>query len=84
MIPSLHPQPPITYEPIVAAVTPAIEEALIEPVMSEPIAVEPAFAQGEPVPVLPATASPLPIVAMGGSLSVLAGLVIGLLRRRLG
>jgi hypothetical protein len=62
-------EPP--YEPLAPA--PAAEPA-IEPV-PEPV--------GEPAE-LPRTATPLPLVAVGGLTSLLAGLGLGLLRRRAG
>jgi hypothetical protein len=85
MIPLVVPQPEITYtvEPM-----PVIEPPY-EPLAPEPV-VEPAVEPvGEPVPEpapaeLPRTASPLPLVALGGLASLLAGLGLGLLRRRAG
>jgi hypothetical protein len=85
MIPEVVPQPEITYsvEPM-PVIEPAFEPAALEPA-AEPAA-EPV---GEPVPEpapaeLPRTATPLPIVAVGGLASLLAGLGLGLLRRRSG
>ena len=85
MIPEVVPQPEIAYtvEPM-----PVIEPPY-EPLAPEPIA-EPAVEPvGEPVPEpapaeLPRTATPLPIVAVGGVASLLAGLGLGFLRRRNG
>jgi LPXTG-motif cell wall-anchored protein len=37
---------------------------------------------GEPAPELPKTASPLPVFAIGGLMSLLSGLGLGLWRRR--
>jgi hypothetical protein len=85
MIPEVVPQPEITY---VSEPMPVIEPAY-EPFAPEPFA-EPAAEPveepvGAPAPVeLPRTATPLPIVAVGGLVSLLAGLGIGLLRRRAG
>jgi hypothetical protein len=85
-------QPEITYEPIAAA----IPEAIAEPVAAavpEPAAIaEPAVAEAAPSPEpapaaepaeLPRTASPLPFAATGGFGMLIAGLGVGLLRRRL-
>lgn len=85
IIPEVVPQPEITYtvepmpvieppyEPLAPA--PATEPA-VEPV-PEPV--------GEPAPAeLPRTATPLPLIAIGGLTSLLAGLGLGLLRRRAG
>jgi hypothetical protein len=85
MVPKVVPQPEITYtvEPM-----PVIEPPY-EPLAPEPVA-EPAFEPvGEPVPEpvpaeLPRTATPLPVIAVGGLVSLLAGLGLGLLRRRIG
>lgn len=83
MIAPVVPQPEITYaaipppEPIAAPVPEPVIEPAIEPLApAEPVA-EPV---GEPAPELPRTASPLPFLAAGGLLSLLAGL--RLLRRR--
>jgi LPXTG-motif cell wall-anchored protein len=60
-----------------------------QPFAPEPVA-EPAVEPvGEPVPEpapaeLPRTATPLPVIAVGGLASLLAGLGMGLLRRRNG
>jgi LPXTG-motif cell wall-anchored protein len=85
MIPEVVPQPEISYtvEPM-----PVIEppyEPLAPEFVEEP-AVEPV---GEPVPEpapaeLPRTATPLPLVAVGGLTSLLAGLGLALRRRRAG
>lgn len=77
MIAPVVPQPEITYTPIpppepIAAPAP---EPVIEPAI-EPLApAEPAEPVGEPAPELPRTASPLPFFAIGGLLSLLAGVV---------
>jgi hypothetical protein len=81
MIPKVVPQPEISYtvEPM-----PVIEPPY-EPIAPERFAepaVEPVL---EPVPAeLPRTATPLPFIAIGGLTSLLAGLGLGLLRRRSG
>jgi hypothetical protein len=85
MTPEIVPQPEITYtvEPM-----PVIEPPY-QPLAPEPVA-EPAVEPvGEPVPEpapaeLPRTATALPVVAVGGLASLLAGLGLGLLRRRSG
>lgn len=73
MIPPVYPQPEITY----SAAPEPIAEPLPEPV-AEP-AVEPAVEPApEPLPVeeLPRTASPLPLLALAGLTSLLAGLAL--------
>ena len=85
VIPEVVPQPEISYavEPM-----PVIEPPY-EPLRPEPVAepaVEPvleAFPEAVPAE-LPRTATPLPLVAVGGLTSLLAGLGLGLLRRRNG
>lgn len=83
LTPEIVPQPEITYtvEPM-PVIEPPYEPLALEPV---PEPVEPV---GEPVPEpapeLPRTATPLPLVAVGGLASLLAGLGLGLLRRRNG
>src|SRR5678815_904664 len=84
-IPAVVTQPEITYtvermpviEPPYEPLAPtAAAEPAVEPV-PEPV--------GEPAPAeLPRTATPLPLVAIGGLTSLLAGLGFGLLRRRSG
>ena len=84
-IPEVVTQPEITYtvEPMPVIEPPyeppapaAAAEPAAEPV-PEPV--------GEPAPAeLPRTATPLPLVAIGGLTSLLAGLGLGLLRRRSG
>lgn len=82
MIPAPVPLPEITY---VATPAPAAEpEPVVEPAI-EPL--PPAEPVAEPVaepaaPELPATASPLPLFATAGLTSLLAGLGLGLRRRR--
>jgi hypothetical protein len=88
MTAAVRPQPPITYAPIPAAPAP-VEKREIE-VFVEPMEYRPAEAPAEaPLPTaelpaeeLPRTASPLPLVAFGGLTSLLAGLGLGVLRRR--
>lgn len=84
--PPAAPQPEIILTPmvteaapVVAAAAPKAEPAV--PAVSEPAAVESA---PEPVsePALPATASPVPLMALGGVVSLVLGLGVGLLRRR--
>jgi hypothetical protein len=77
-------QPPITYT---FTPPPRIEEAVA------PAPPEVTFAEPEPVPAaepvpapaeLPRTATLLPFLTAGGLLSLVAGLGLGLLRRRTG
>ena len=84
LIPAVVPQPEITYtaEPM-PVIEPPYEPPALQPA-AEPVA-EPV---GEPVPEpapaeLPRTATPLPVIAVGGLASLLAGLGLGVLRRRL-
>ncbi len=79
MIPEVVPQPAIRYEPIPAAAAPEPAPAPApEPVVEPAPTPEPA-APAE----LPKTASSLPLVAVGGFASLVAGLGLGLIRRRL-
>lgn len=83
-------QPPITYTPIPATAPPA---AYAEPAPAAvPGAATPEPAAAEPVPLaaestaaapeeMPTTASPLPLVALGGLLTLLAGVGAGLVGR---
>jgi hypothetical protein len=83
MIPDVRPQPEITYTPMPLAAEPVIEPA-VEPEAAPALFVEEV---PEPVPApveLPRTASPLPFAAVGGLGAILAGLGLGLLRRRAG
>ena len=83
MTPEIVPQPEITYtvEPM-PVIEPPYEPRAPEPVVEA--APEPEFVP-EPAPVeLPRTATPLPLVAIGGLTSLLAGLGLGLLRRHRG
>jgi hypothetical protein len=89
MIPEIMPQPEITYTETPAPIWEPVIEPAIEPVAPEPVAPEPVVELApefqEPVPAeLPRTATALPVVALGGVASLLAGLGLGLLRRRTG
>jgi hypothetical protein len=88
MVPMVVPQPEITYtvEPMPVIEPPFEPVALVAPEPAVEPAIEPvAEPVPEPVPAeLPRTATPLPIVAVGGLASLLAGLGLGLLRRRNG
>jgi len=87
MVAAVRPQPEITL-------TPNPVEAFAEPIAEpEPVAevaevAEVAVAEPAPEPApqepveLPRTATPLPLVAVGGLASLLAGLGLGLVRRR--
>jgi hypothetical protein len=78
------PQPEITYMPAAPVGEPVFEPAF-EPVAPEPVAEPAPAAVQEPQPVeLPRTAGALPFIAAGGLASILAGLGVGLLRRRAG
>ena len=86
VIPEVFPQPEITYSPLPAAPAP---EPAAEPEAASvaPAPVEEPVAEPLPEPAqveLPRTATPLPVVAAGGLVSLLAGLGLGLLRRRAG
>jgi LPXTG-motif cell wall-anchored protein len=78
------PQPEITFYTVTPLPEPVVEpvwEPVVEPLVpSEPVA-EP-VGEPAPAPELPRTASPLPFLATGGLTSLLAGLGLGLLRRR--
>lgn len=88
MVPEVFPQPEITYTPLPAVAEPAVEpevEAVEPEPVAEPLAEQVLEPLPEPEPVeLPRTASPLPVVALGGLSSLLAGLGLALLRRRAG
>jgi hypothetical protein len=81
-VPAAPIQPEITYTPIPSA---AIPEPALEPElawaepMTEPVEEVPSI---EPVAELPRTASPLPLQAFAGLASLVAGLGVGLFRRR--
>lgn len=86
MIAEIVPQPEIAYTsfPALPVPEPVIEPAIetVEPV-AEPVLEQQAEPLPEPVE-LPRTASPVPFIALGGLSSLLAGLGLGLLRRRAG
>ena len=87
MIPEVFPQPEITYSPLPAAPAPEpVVEPEVEPApVAEPVEEQVAEPLPEPAPVeLPRTGTPIPVVAVGGLASLLAGLGLGLLRRRAG
>jgi hypothetical protein len=82
MTAEVRPQPPITYTPIPAAPAP-VDKPEIE-VFVEPLEYVPTETLAEaPLPTeLPRTASPRLLVAVAGLTSLLAGLGLGVLRRR--
>jgi len=85
MIAETVPQPEITYTSHPAPPVEPVLEPELAP--AEPVVVAEAEPAPEPQPEpveLPRTASPLPLVATGGALSLLAGLSLSLLRRRTG
>ena len=78
-------QPEITYTvtPLPVVEPEPVVEPAIEPLApAEPIAEPVGEPEPAPAPELPRTASPLPFLATGGLTSLLAGLGLGLLRRR--
>lgn len=84
MIAEVLSQPEITYTPAPAVAAPAIEPE-VEPPAPEVAAEQVPEAVPEPSPAeLPRTASPLPLVAVGALTSLIAGLGLGVLRRRIG
>jgi LPXTG-motif cell wall-anchored protein len=84
MIPEVFPQPEITYSLIPAGpVGEPVFDPEVELVAPEPVVEQVPEPRPEPAPVeLPRTASPLPFIAVGGLGSLLAGLGLGLRRRR--
>lgn len=81
MVPNLTVQRPITYAPTVAEVMPVVEP---EPA---PLVPAPVIVPVEPVvepAALPVTASPLPLVALGGAVSLLLGVGVALFSRHVG
>jgi hypothetical protein len=84
MIPEVVAQPEVTYTPMPPAAEPVIEPAVEPEAVPEPVVEQlPEPAPEAPVE-LPRTASPLPFAAVGGLGALLAGLGLGLLRRRAG
>jgi hypothetical protein len=83
MIAEVLPQPEITYSPAPAAAPEPIAEPEVEPVAEPEPEPEPELAQEPAAPPaeLPRTASPLPLFAVGGFATLLAGLGLGLLRK---
>jgi len=78
-------QPEVTYAPMPA--TPVPEETItaVEPTPEIVVETEPMPAEEPtppPVPELPRTASPLPLIGVGGLTSLLVGLGLGMLRRK--
>jgi len=85
MIAAVVPQPEITYTTTPAPAWEPVIEPEVEPVAPVVEAAPEAEPVPEPEPVeLPRTASPLPLIAVAGLGSLLAGLGLGVLRRRLG
>ena len=85
MIPEVFAQPEITYTPMPTAAEPVIEPAVEPEAVPEPVVEQVPEPAPEQAPVeLPRTASPLPFAAVGGLGAILAGLGLGLLRRRAG
>jgi LPXTG-motif cell wall-anchored protein len=85
MIAEVARQPEVTYTPIPVAPTDAPAVALELRAAAEPVGQEPGFAEPVPAPPeLPKTATPMPLVAVGGLASLLAGLGLRRLRRRAG
>lgn len=89
MTAGVRPQPEITYTPVPAApaAEPVVEpeEEFVEPEpLPEPVE-EQVTPPAEPAPAeLPRTSTSLPLVALGSLTTLLAGLGLGLLRRRAG
>jgi LPXTG-motif cell wall-anchored protein len=86
MIPEIVPQPEITYLPAPAAAPEPTGEVVLEPMVEgapEPVVEQAAEPVPAPEPVeLPKTASALPMLAVGGLTSLLAGFGLALIRRR--
>lgn len=80
MIPDVVPQPEITYSTLPWPAPEPIAEPEPELVLEPAVEPEPAPEQAAPAE-LPRTASPLPLVAVGGFMTLLAGLGIGLVRK---
>jgi hypothetical protein len=81
MIPEVVPQPEITYLTVPASAPEPIAEPEPELVPEPVVEPEPVPEQAAPPAELPRTATPLPLVAVGGFITLLAGLGIGLARR---
>src|SRR6185503_7332816 len=81
MIPEVVPQPEITYTTAPMPAWEPVIEPEVEPVAPVVEAVPEALPEPQPVE-LPRTASPLPFIAVGGLGSLLAGVGLGLRRRR--
>jgi hypothetical protein len=81
MIPEVVPQPEITYLTVPAPAPEPIAEPEPELVPEPVVEPEPVPEQAAPPAELPRTATPLPLVAVGGFITLLAGLGIGLARR---
>jgi hypothetical protein len=81
MIPEIVPQPEITYLTVPAPALEPIAEPEPERVPEPAVEPEPVPEQAAAPAELPRTASPLPLVAVGGFVTLLAGLGIGLVRR---
>jgi hypothetical protein len=81
MIPEVVPQPEITYRTVPASAPEPIAEPEPELVPEPVVEPEPVPEQAAPPAELPRTATPLPLVAVGGFITLLAGLGIGLARR---
>src|SRR5262245_53708061 len=77
-------QPDVTYAPMPATPLPRLIEPEAEPTPEIVVETEPMPAEEPPPPVpeLPRTATPVPLVALGGVMSVLVGLGLGVLRRK--
>ncbi len=76
-------QPEVTYSPMPAAPLPRLIERAPESTPEIVVETEPMPAEEPPPPApeLPRTATPVPLVALGGVMSVLVGLGLGVLRR---
>jgi hypothetical protein len=81
MIPEVVPQSEITYLTVPASAPEPIAEPEPELVPEPVVEPEPVPEQAAPPAELPRTATPLPLVAVGGFITLLAGLGIGLARR---
>jgi hypothetical protein len=78
-------QPEVTYAPMPATPVPEGTITAVEPTPEIVVETEPMPAEEPtppPVPELPRTASPLPLIGVGGLTSLLVGLGLGMLRRK--